>query len=186
MKKTTDQEFISPIAEQLCEAMAAAMVEFTARKKGQEFRAIVFSIAETFREDRAKILFTFFPDQTQKKVQGGGANIIRPQDEKRKGSSAIVPCDGCPGSAGFVVAQQQRESIADKTPETKRQSFTINPDQNPFKSVEDIMDRFENKPMAMRAFCQDKGIELHPSITKTRTIAIKIWDHYNRKKDEKQ
>ncbi len=176
-------DFTNEIAAKICEPLRAAMPIFTERKQGATFRATVFLLAETFKEDRTKILFYFFPEMKQPKKSGGGAKIIRPQDEKR---SKIVkaPCDGCPGNAGFIT-DLDRKAIADKTASPKKQSFTINPDQNPFKSIEDIIDRFEGKAMAMKAFCQDREIELHPSITKATTIAKRIFAHYTNLNDEK-
>ncbi len=185
--KTTDKNqepkeltFTSPEAEAWYKLLFEQMSIFVERKKGGVFRGIVFNIGDVFPEDRYKIRSLVQGEAKQKKP-GGGAKITRASDQNL--SNLQPPCDGCPGSAGYTAAGQA-VSQKPKTATGKKAAVSIDPDKNPFESVEDILDRFKANANAMKSFCQVKQIDLHPSISKAKTIAGYILSHYNKPEED--
>lgn len=169
------KEFKNEAAYDLATTLQNHMVQFLTRKKGQEFRMIIMTISEVFQEDRYKVR-QVLSDGKIEQPTGGGAKIRRAKDEGHAIMKNEQPCDGCPGSADFIIQENLRVIKGDQPKESTAKK--IDPDTEPFTSEADILDRFTANANAMLAFCQDKGIEIPNSVKKPKTIAKYIWEFY--------
>lgn len=175
------KDFKNKAAYELANVLNEHMAKFMMRKKGQEFRMIIMTLSEVFQEDRYKVRSVLIGEKTEEKT-GGGAKIRRVSDEKLKPVTKPAPCDGCPGSANFII--EQNKAIAKEANPPEKKEPSINPDIEPFTSEEDILDRFRANTGAMLAFCQDKEIEIPASVKKPGTIAKYIYAFYQENEKE--
>lgn len=162
-------EFLNSNASALHQALINAQIDFENRKKGQQFRALLFTLADVFPEDK-KAIFEFFDKKDAPAIKSGGATIHRGPRSSRSTSG----CSDCPGdkSAGSVSNARIGRTI------NKGKSSQPNKvDSVEFDSVESVLKRFDSNVTSMIAFAQAKGIKLSGS-KKLESIAKKIVEHF--------
>jgi len=171
-KETTKQEFVNPEVEQILQPLIANATSFTSRRKGAQLKAIIWTLSEVFQEDRYKIRKIFSPDTQAEKQEHKP-----PKVSKNLNGPQIEPCDGCPGSAGFITNQERKMVAEKKAPASTKKEKTIDLSK-PFTSIEDIVDRFQGNPNAMLAFCNHQDIDIPAQVKAAKTIAKYMLKHY--------
>lgn len=164
----------------IVEAIVAELGVFEERRRGSAFKAILFTLASVYQEDRPTLYKQFGVSQTkQTRPTGpsGGARITRYKDQKPKRRISSSGCDGCPDPPGVASGQAEAKNTLKK----KADRIPAPDPSEVFTSKDDVLSRFEGNVIAMRAFCQDKGINVSKSITRAETIARKIFEFYENK-----
>lgn len=178
-----EQNFNNPIAEGIMEIMVASMAEFEARGKGAHYKSIVLTVAAVFPEDRAKI-YAAVGATPPKKKESGGAIIHR--KKKTEGIPVFVDtggCDNCPQSASHAVATGSMAVVPEAEKKViKGTAGHAEADKieegTTFKTVEEVLDTFQNSTAAIRAWAQTQDITIPASVTKAATAARYVVDHF--------
>lgn len=163
--------------------------EFTKRKKGQNWKSILFALCDAFPEDRSKVFERFTPRSRTAKIPSGGAKITRYSGQPIQ---TVVPCDDCPG--GKIEIQPQgasvrvirtggEETTLPEAPEIVVENNNITskaaqPEEESlsFDSVEEVLAYFNSDPDDMRAYAKHNNIPVGRS-TKPETLANRILNH---------
>lgn len=187
------------LSTEFAELMVKAAAEFTARKKGQEWRAIVFTLSDVFAEDRVEIRSIAAGASQVKEPTVGKAKVIRPGTRHKsdvrpqaKASRAVRSSGGCsdcpdefvPTGVPVPPARSNVLSTIDGKKVRKPSSLgTIGGGKKepiaglaePFADVDDVMTRFKSDAKLMKAFCQAKQIKVG-NASKPLTLAGYIYD----------
>lgn len=171
---------------EILETLHAAVPEFDARKRGPAFRAILFTLADVFQEDRPT-MYQQFGGVTPKRPQPptGGAKITRHRDQvKGKYNAAKArsgkPCDSCPDTKGIIAGKEQ----VLETASVKKKAAPAPAAK--FESVEDLRSKFEDNVTAMRAYAQSQDIKINAAVTKPETMARIIFEKMNEQTQDEE
>jgi len=163
-------DFKTTEAKEIFESLQKHAASFSARKKGQQWKAILLTLASCFPEDRATI-FNSIGKPTDDR-DSGGARIIRKRDQvKGTKKQPAGGCEGCPKSA----KQNTTGAKVSKKSTTPAEAF---------KSVNDVLDRFQNNANAMKAYAQSQQIKMPANVSKPETIAKYIVEHHQNDESE--
>lgn len=170
----------NPTAKALVDILIDSAAEFTERKKGQQWRALLFTLADVFREDRVEIQRVMIPETKAKKR--GQAKIIRPKVGRTSspyggpGGIRNTGCKDCPDNEPNypTTIDGRRVRPARIIGSGARKEVQQRADL-PFASVEQILERFENDASLLKAYAQAKEINVGRA-SKPETLAAKIFD----------
>lgn len=182
MEKT---EFKNETLEEIVKRMIILLPEFERRRKGHYWRSIITNLGEVFKEDKNAVKQLAMPNKTASKKKSTGAKVTRFKDLDRT-FEAQPPCDGCPGSAAYIVTEAQAKILRTKkaTQESRERAAIFDLTLNPFTSEADIIQRFEENPEAMKAWAEYQGINIPSSVKKAATMAKYIFEHFNTDSDD--
>lgn len=168
-------KFKNQTAAAIFEAIKKEMAAFEQRKAGAQFRAMLFTLADVFPEDRHKI-YSHFKSENRQKVKTGGAKITRKKHEKRT-KKRTGGCDGCPDNtySGYQPA-------ANRVVKPGKEKNTTKPAKQ-FGTTAEILDAFEGKATAIMAYAQTIGKPLPTNITRAETAAKHLLDKINEEEE---
>ncbi len=188
LKQIEQQPFVNENAKKLAMVFALVLEDFDTRKCGNLFRSMVFAASETYKEDKNKIRAVLVGDGIDASDDRGPLPHIQRQKD-RKYQTKVEECDGCPGGDNYIIVQNEhylKDRQIKKRDKKTTLEIPIDPQTNPFASVEDILDRFEENAVAMAAFAQTQEIKLPGNVSKPRTIATYIFEHYQPEPEEEK
>lgn len=161
------------LVENAVNALRALELEFTERKAGQQYRAVINTIAYTFPEDKEVILASYIPAVKQKKT--GKAKIIRSQPKEVKSSDS--GCADCPpdNSISDRKAARMIGKGSKRTTTAGEARKTETPVDLDFESVTQVVESFEGDTELMLMFCKAQQINVGKATT-AEGIAKKIFD----------
>lgn len=178
IKNIENSDFKNAACKQMALLMASQMDYADLNKKGDWWNSIWNALGELYPSDRGLLVMIYSSrEELQKavikkpKLHHGGK---RPDNKtiKNQRSYGDDDCDGC-GDDGIQVITSSGQKVAPGTRTKVLQRKTIS-----FESVEDVLERFENNPIAMKAFATANGITLHVNASKPETIAKSIHQHF--------
>lgn len=152
-------EFKNETTAQFVAWAEAAKIEFTGRRKGAEYRAIVLTICNCFPEDRDAILSAIF--QKIEPEQQAAPNLNRPSPARKQTAGG---CEDCPNSPGIEYTAGK---IKPRTIETGLS----------FSSPQDVLSRFESDPAMMQIFASKQRINIG-NASKPEKLAEIIFNHF--------
>lgn len=168
---TYKNETVAAIAK----AMDEGRADFEAKRAGQQWRAIIMTVATTFPEDR-EALFALFGRKTEAEQSEGEPTLHR--RTKKGGRRTAKPCVDCPDSHGLDTGL---ESAPMRHIKAGKEATNVPAHESPseaFATVEAVLERFDNDSDIMRTYCSRQGIDIGNAKT-ANGIAKKIVHHFN-------
>lgn len=185
----------STAARAIIDALTDHAAEFTARQKGQEYRAILFTLSDVFGEDRQAIRNLTIGERkavkkgtgTVRRTKVGTSNTVR---LAASGSNAAGGCVDCPDAivpSTVAKVPPPRKTVSGRSVRALKDGGTIGGRQpataggDParlFADVDDVIARFENDGPLMLSYCQARDIAVG-NARKPATLAKYILEAQN-------
>lgn len=158
-------------------ALEKSKPDFEAKKAGQQWRAIIMTVATTFPEDRDALLALFGRPAVVKKDEGT-PTLHRNRKKSYRAQSGCKDCPDSPGTDTGLQSGPMRVIKNGKEVTEGKEAAAHESPQEAFSSVEAVLDRFDNDVAIMTTYASAQGIDIGNATT-AEGIAKKIVNHYN-------